>query len=649
MLQSLFKQPFFSSRGARLITLLYTALVAISYDVLFWNKTYGLNVLIFAAFSVAGCCLLLSARNIKITKWALLFIIPLAAFSIATLFYSNELLSTFSLFAVIVSLLAFGLISSLIPNGQPFRILSIPFLRQPDQPFEEWGAMYRDLLRPSETDSKPIYRQIVWGLLIAVPLLAIFTALFASADAVFSGWIANITHFKIDASLLWRIVRTLGVAWFLGGALYVAFRPTYSLATPLKGTKPLEAVVSGIVLLLINLLFLAFISIQLRYLFGDSTFVLQNNLTFAEYARQGFFQLVAVMSLSTLLILAANRSYSHHGRPVWLAALKLLLLSQVVVIGISALKRMHLYQEAYGFTVLRLYVEWFIYFLFIAAAVIAMAVMVRKISFARLVHALLALSILAVVEVSLANVDGLIAAQNVNRFLKENKSIDTSYLRQLSLDVVPSSLQVLNDSGKLATLDLRDKANLYEIIKQAEEKLVKRTNWREYHTGDAALLNQIAIAKKNPAFNILQAAADKQIDFNKIKNKLLTYENQVLSLCKELGVDGIVFDANSNSCIYTYPDQKIHLFETAGTSNSANQPITTYHYSIYQRFFNNKPAVKLFEQTFVQEAVMSSTTFNYILERNGNVAAINPQTLEAYEYSPHEDNGKIILVKNLLQ
>ena len=74
-----------------------------------------------------------------------------------------------------------------------------------------------------------------------------------------------------------------------------------------KWTPRLGAVELNVVVTILDLLFLAFVIVQFRYLFGGRDLVQQSaNLTYAEYARHGFFELVAVAALTLPLLLLGD-------------------------------------------------------------------------------------------------------------------------------------------------------------------------------------------------------------------------------------------------------------------------------------------------------------------------------------------------------
>jgi hypothetical protein len=193
--------------------------------------------------------------------------------------------------------------------------------------------------------------------------------LLVSADAVFGALVRDLIDFDL-ANLISHLVLAAVCAWvtvgFLIGLVLTAKKADPPLRLPQFLTlKRLEV---GVTLGALNLLFLSFIVIQLRYLFGDAELVqVTPGLTYAEYARRGFFELVAVVALALPVLLAADWLLGAGGKlgfRVLSAAMVLLLF----VILLSAFHRMRLYQAEYGWTELRLYVLAFMGWL---AAVLA--------------------------------------------------------------------------------------------------------------------------------------------------------------------------------------------------------------------------------------------------------------------------------------
>ncbi|MGE3858284.1 MAG: DUF4153 domain-containing protein, partial [Dehalococcoidia bacterium] len=194
--------------------------------------------------------------------------------------------------------------------------------------------------------------------LIGGPVLLVFAVLFASADAVFEErlrWLTNVDLSGIAPHVFWFVAG----AWFAGGVTWTAFEGRiHAVPQPqLPEARRLGLTEVASVLGALAALFAAFVAIQLRYLFGGHDLVQQTiGLTYAEYARRGFFELVTTaVLLLPLLLLAdwARRADARTGRVYRVIAG--VLVSLLFVIVASALMRMDAYEQAYGLTEPRLY------------------------------------------------------------------------------------------------------------------------------------------------------------------------------------------------------------------------------------------------------------------------------------------------------
>ncbi|MBD3136377.1 DUF4173 domain-containing protein [Microbispora bryophytorum] len=201
---------------------------------------------------------------------------------------------------------------------------------------------------------------------VTIVLLAVFGLLFSSADAVFSAFLTDLLRAPEWArSLPYRVFVFCVFAALAGAAVLVGLRPVAEPAAP-DLRMSLGRQVWVIPLLGLNLLFAAFVTVQITVLFGGSRRVLTTaGLTYAQYARSGFFELVTV-SLFVLGIVAGAvallRRQSRADR--WLLAVLLgLLCAFTLVILASALHRLGLYTDAYGLSRLRASVEATIWWL----------------------------------------------------------------------------------------------------------------------------------------------------------------------------------------------------------------------------------------------------------------------------------------------
>jgi hypothetical protein len=322
---------------------------------------------------------------------------------------------------------------------------------------------------------------IVRGLAIAVPLLLVFGVLLMSADAIFDGFITRYLQLNFE-NFFSHGVLLVFISWLAAGFLRsvllgkemprtadgrldfstlstAMMGPPIAQATPktegeqralpppapapVKKKLGLGIVEIGIVIGTLNLLFLAFVIIQVRYFFGGAQLVrISAALTYAEYARRGFFELVWVAALVLPLLLAAhwllrkdNPAHEHIFR--LLAGMQVVLL---FVIMTSAIGRMRLYQREYGLTELRLYTTAFMGWL--ALVFVWFAATVLRGQRERFACGALVTAFLMVAALNVMNPDSFIVRVNMAH-MQSGRTLDTSYVLSLSADAVPALFEAL--------------------------------------------------------------------------------------------------------------------------------------------------------------------------------------------------------------
>ncbi|MFF9922001.1 DUF4153 domain-containing protein [Streptomyces globisporus] len=274
---------------------------------------------------------------------------------------------------------------------------------------------------------------------VAVVLLVVFGTLFASADAAFADLLGDLMP---DVSLgegPWRIfLFALGLAGALAAA-YAAAAPVRWDGITVSPGKPRGRVEWALPLIVLNLLFAAFIALQLVVLLGGYEKVrAETGLDHAEYARQGFWQLLWA-TLLTLLVIALALRWAPRGgsrdRTLVRAVLGTLCVLTLVVVA-SALRRMDLYVDEYGLTRLRISVAAMELWL----GMVLVLILAAGVFGARFLPRAIAVSAAAgVLAFGLLSPDGLIAEQNVQRFeARESAGIDIDYVKDLSADAVPA-------------------------------------------------------------------------------------------------------------------------------------------------------------------------------------------------------------------
>jgi hypothetical protein len=295
------------------------------------------------------------------------------------------------------------------------------------------------------------------GLLLGIPVALIFAVLFASADPIFRRGMSDLLGWRIDlGDVGGRVLFVAACTWLAAGVLSVAAlgipaleRASLGAAArtapfvPERGLGVVEAVV---ILVAIDIVVGLFVGLQVAYLFGGLDTLVAAGMTYSDYARRGFFELVAAACLAGAVVVALETMVARRSRPYLAALLALLGLTAVVLV--SAALRLRLYQDAYGWTELRLYI-----FTTIGALAVALVLMTGLALLDRmrwLGHGLAVIGVVALLGMNVVAPAAFVAARNVERVIDPSlvppdghAGLDAGYLSVLPDDAVPVLVDAL--------------------------------------------------------------------------------------------------------------------------------------------------------------------------------------------------------------
>lgn len=281
---------------------------------------------------------------------------------------------------------------------------------------------------------------VLRGVGLALPLLVVLGLLLASADAVF----ADFFRWWSPPGTVVQHAVLLGIgAWGMAGLL----RVTSAEAGPPPPILPFRVghVEATVVLGSLVALFAAFAVAQVVTLAGGGRHVITTaGLTYAEYARSGFFQLLAVASI-TLVALLGLRGVTDLSDPrirrrfTVLAEVAALLTLVIVAV---ALRRLGLYEEAFGLTMLRLYSSVFAGWVGVVVVLAGCALAGLGSGRSWFAAAVAAAGLVALLGLNVANPEAVVVRHNVERAVRTEK-VDPRYLAELSDDAVPALVDAL--------------------------------------------------------------------------------------------------------------------------------------------------------------------------------------------------------------
>jgi len=267
---------------------------------------------------------------------------------------------------------------------------------------------------------------------ITVGLLVVFGALFASADQVFAHLVPQVHGDRVPGAVVVGLLVALGACTLA----HLATAPPVSSRTRLREAPAARRAEWLVPVVALDGLVVAFVLVQAVTLLGDPDRVLPSGVTYAEYARQGFAQLVVATALTLVVVgVAARRAPRADARDrlVTRVALGVLCVATLGVVA-SALRRLDLYVDVFGLTRLRL---------FVAVAEVAMAAVLVLVLVAGargsgrwFPRAAVWVAGTAVLGLALINPDAVILRHNLST--QPSSTIDLVYLQGLSDDAAPA-------------------------------------------------------------------------------------------------------------------------------------------------------------------------------------------------------------------
>jgi hypothetical protein len=299
------------------------------------------------------------------------------------------------------------------------------------------------------------YGALARGLALTAPIVLILVVALASGDAVF----ASFVHISVDVeSIVSHLAALVGGVWLVAGVLAHAARAE-PVVTPEHRSRlgPLEGSVVLAGLILVYALFaLARLLVALK---GDRYVLETTGLTYAEYARSGFFQLLGAAALTVVVLLGLRATVdlpTARARRIFavLAAVAVVL---TVVMVQSATIRLALYDAAFGLTMLRLYSTIFAWW--VAAVLVMVGLSLCGVGASRswLPGAVAASALATLLVVNVINPEAVVVSRNLERH-HDTGRFDVPYVATLSDD----ALAVLID--RRAELDDATRAELVTTL-----------------------------------------------------------------------------------------------------------------------------------------------------------------------------------------
>jgi hypothetical protein len=479
------------------------------FDLLFWKMKPGINFAIFETACLIAAFYLLLSDGLRPNRTSLI-LLPLFGFFAAVTFVRAEPLTSF--LAYTFSLLMMTLLAVTYLGGRWIQYSLADYL---GKALQLAGSMVgrpitfmTDIRKEQAESGVQLSKRNIWpvvrGIVIALPIIAIFASLLASADVIFGQRLENLINwFNIEdlPELIFRFIYIVVIGYALAGVVLHAATQSKDEKLAASLIPPfLDNVEATIVLGSVVVLFVAFVIIQFQYFFGGTTNIHVDGYTYAEYARRGFGELVAVAFFALLMLLTLSgitKRDTESQRRIF-SGLGVTLVVLLLVMLFSAFKRLGLYEAAYGFSRLRTYTHVFLIWLGLLLIVTIVLEILRKERMFTL--AMLIASFGFVISLPILNVDAFIVNQNIQREIKaeanDSTNLDAEYFLNLSDDAVSALVSAYQTPTLPDSVRERVGASL-ACIQYTRDLDTRKVSWQSFHFASLNADNALASIKND--------------------------------------------------------------------------------------------------------------------------------------------------------
>ena len=276
-------------------------------------------------------------------------------------------------------------------------------------------------------ESKLIYVGI--GILVSIPLVIIIVSLLCQADAVFKEAVDRLLEL-IDLENIIGVLLTV-ILTFVGAYANVRYLDEKSIRIQDKEHHVYEPVLAITVTSIITVIYLFFCGIQVVYLTFGNYLTLPDGYTYAEYAHEGFYELLTVCILNLIIVLVASYFF---GENTVLKVILTVICVCTYIMLISSAYRMFLYVREYDLTKLRVYV---LYGLFVLAILlVGVIIYIYRETFPLFRYGIAILTG-AIIILVYSHPAILIAKYNIYQMTDRHSTVDIRHLCELGTDAIP--------------------------------------------------------------------------------------------------------------------------------------------------------------------------------------------------------------------
>lgn len=389
-------------------------------------------------------------------------------------------------------------------------------------PFKNLAKVFKAFKCSLKNRKSKVNLNILIGILLAIPFLAVIIPLLASEDVAFKGLVENTITGVID-SLGKYFAEFIFVLIF--APLFISYM--YSLKAKLgknetvSGKQKQKGGIAGSIsvsfLSMISLTYIAYLFSQLAYFFSAFSGILPDGYEYSEsvYARKGFYEIFIICIINISIIMAVTLlTKKDKGRASTLIkALECFICGISILFIITAMAKMVMNIQHFGLSVNRMLVSLLEIMMFVVIVFIIVHIFLPKVNYMQAIVIICAVLFIGFIYM---DADAVVAKYNIEAYKKGNlSSLDVNYLGTLSDSATPYIAELA-----------KDRNSAHQSVRNDAERVLKKRSRLKYDENNKVVNNRPFAFKQ---FCVMEKAAD---------NAILDFYNSIDDADKDKFVNG---------------------------------------------------------------------------------------------------------------
>ncbi len=503
--------------------ILGSIILSIVQSILFYGKEIGISMVLFEIICNGIIYYILNKKNKIQNKNGILLMIPIVLLSSTYFIFANTTFYIANIFVILVTNLIMYVI---LTNEKDYLKnylyktfeLAMNTIKEYKEGIKLTKRTSRKIITKNENINKENLKRVAISLLIVFVVVGIVLILLSSADMIFANLFSGIGNLlkNINIGTTFNIILRIAIIIII----YLLFLSLF-LSIQKKNKKEERKIKESsgkynftikLLLIILNIVYLVFCFIQLQSLFAKIN--ISNSFDYATYARTGFFQLMFVSFINFGLILISNRYYKKEKKIIRI--LNLLLVLFTIIIAVSAIYRMYMYETEFGLTYLRTFVYIALITEIIALVPIIAYIFNKKIDFIKWCF-IVGISIYCIANY--INIEKVIVSKNISR--NNIRPIDYKYISNI---VSEDSYEILEERLRKEEITGEEKVDILNILLNIASN-TKDLSWQEFN------ISKYKLQKRK--INIQELNKEIEIEKQKEKNKTILNSNKYNILYKK--------------------------------------------------------------------------------------------------------------------